>query len=85
MLIPLREGYLQFPSVEIRAVVSVGRDGVVGGSGGGSVVSSEVDYKNVGEVVRCVSDARKTTVSLDASGPQGGAWLLESERRSVVR
>jgi len=24
----------------------------------------------------------KTTVSLDASGPQGGAWLLESERRT---
>jgi hypothetical protein len=87
VLIPLREGYLQFPSVEIRAVAGVGRDGVVGGSGSGSgsVVSSEVDYKNVGEVVRCVSDVRKTTVSLDASGLQGGAWLLESERRSVVR
>ena len=44
------------------------------------VVSCETDYKTSGETIRVISDARKTTVSLDASGPQGGAWLLETER-----
>lgn len=76
VLIPLREGYLQFPDVEIKSVSRA-----LGGQGVDSI-TSEVDYKNIGESVRCISDARKTTVSLDASGPQGGAWLLETERRT---
>jgi hypothetical protein len=46
-----------------------------------AVVTCETDYKNSGETIRVISNARKTTVSLDAMGPQGGAWLLESERR----
>ncbi len=96
MLIPLREGYLPYPNLEIRPVPAgkgaahldrnEGQSPVVGddesknkdGAGG---ILSEIDYKNVGEVIRVISNAEKTTVSLDASGPQGGAWLLECVRR----
>jgi len=86
ILIPLREGFLSYPTLDIRPapVVKVIRPG---SSDGGAaqihenIVTCETDYKNAGETIRVVSDARKTTVSLDASGPQGGAWLLESERR----
>ena len=90
VLVPLREGFLPFPNVEIKAA-PIGR---LLNSGPGStddgtaratqpVVTCETDFKNTGETIRVISDARKTTVSLDASGPQGGAWLLETERRSI--
>lgn len=85
VLIPLREGYLPYPSVEIKAVAApktVGDDGVVKST---TTVSCETDFRNAGETVRVISDARRTTVSLDASGPNGGAWLLESERRGMGR
>jgi hypothetical protein len=88
MLIPLREGYLPYPNVEIRPapVTRVLQPGSSGGHDTGNqlkqaIVNCESDYKNSGETIRVISDARKTTVSLDASGPQGGAWLLETERR----
>ncbi|KAJ8059389.1 hypothetical protein OCU04_012340 [Sclerotinia nivalis] len=88
VLIPLREGFLQYPTVEIKALPST-RSVRPGSSGGGEEsvksrsrpVTCETDCKNTGETIRITSDARKTTMSLDASGPQGGAWLLESERR----
>ncbi|KAK6587408.1 hypothetical protein PZA11_000698 [Diplocarpon coronariae] len=83
VLIPLREGFLPFPHVDIKsaprllsptsAEASPNKKAVL--------VSCESDYKNAGETIRVISDALSTTVSLDASGPQGGAWLLESERR----
>ncbi|QSZ29198.1 hypothetical protein DSL72_003709 [Monilinia vaccinii-corymbosi] len=87
VLIPLREGFLPYPTVEIKALPatrsvrpgsSSGEEGVKGKS---RPVTCETDCKNTGETIRIISDARKTTMSLDASGPQGGAWLLESERR----
>lgn len=81
ILIPLREGFLPFPHVEIKAVPAVRVLGADVGEGANAVVSCETDYRNAGETLRVISDAVKTTVSLDASGPQGGAWLLESERR----
>ncbi|RDW77331.1 hypothetical protein BP6252_05384 [Coleophoma cylindrospora] len=91
VLIPLREGFLPFPTVEIHYVAppkpvvrsSTGHPGTSDAATTEPkyIVTSETDFKNVGETIRVVSDARKTTVSLDASGPQGGAWLLESERR----
>jgi len=95
LLVPLREGYHQFPSLEIKPVPvakTMGEnereasEGVSGHGGKGATVTvtSEVNYKNVGETIRVVSNAGKTTVSLDASGPGGGAWLLESERRRDV-
>lgn len=89
LLIPLREGYLPFPSLEVKAVPVVGGgEKKVEKEKGDKVkeeelprVTSECDYGNVAMLVRVFSDAFKTTVSLDASGPQGGAWLLESKRR----
>ncbi|KJZ80064.1 hypothetical protein HIM_00778 [Hirsutella minnesotensis 3608] len=40
---------------------------------------SEVDWRNLGEVVRVVKERRGVTVSLDASGPAGGPLVLASE------
>ncbi|KAG0651087.1 Transport particle subunit TMEM1 [Hyphodiscus hymeniophilus] len=90
LLIPLREGFLPYPNVEIKAAppTKLLRSGP-GSPGDGptgptsSVVTCETDFKNSGESIRVISDARRTTVSLDASGPQGGAWLLETERRTA--
>ncbi|ESZ99511.1 hypothetical protein SBOR_0076 [Sclerotinia borealis F-4128] len=88
VLIPLREGFLQYPTVEIKALPSIRNtrpgspgDGEESVKGKPRLVTCETDCKNTGETIRIISDARKTTMSLDASGPQGGAWLLESERR----
>ena len=93
VLMPVREGFLPFPKIEIKPVPLTRVLRSAGGGGAASpehastaakqpVVSCETDYKNAGESIRVISDARRTTVSLDASGPQGGAWLLETERRS---
>ncbi|KUJ22443.1 TMEM1 family protein-like protein [Mollisia scopiformis] len=85
VLIPLREGFLPFPNVDIKPAHSLKHVGYAEDETPRlkrPVVTCETDYKNAGETLRVISDARKTTVSLDASGPQGGAWLLESERRS---
>jgi hypothetical protein len=92
LLIPLKEGYLPYPHIEIKPtpIGKLAADGQNGGSvqvpsseeaENSDVVTCETDYKNMGEVIRVISNARKTTVSLDASGPQGGVWLLESEVR----
>jgi hypothetical protein len=90
VLIPLREGFLPFPNVEIKSapVAKLLRAGmtspeVTANQATHTAVTCETDYKNSGETIRVISDARKTTVSLDASGPQGGAWLLETERRNA--
>ena len=83
VLIPLREGFLPFPAVDIKPVPRLHSPGEASGDSAKkpNPVSCEMDYKNAGETIRVITDALKTTVSLDASGPQGGAWLLESERR----
>jgi hypothetical protein len=91
VLIPLREGFLPFPNVDIKPVpvakvIKSGTTAVKEDAAARvkqTVVTCETDYKNFGETLRVISDARTTTVSLDASGPQGGAWLLESERRGT--
>jgi hypothetical protein len=91
VLIPLREGHLPFPNVEIKParVARILRPGAGSPDENATrsvqlIVSCETDYKNAGDTIRVISNARKTTVSLDASGPQGGAWLLETQRRSEV-
>ncbi|CAK7210640.1 hypothetical protein SBRCBS47491_000843 [Sporothrix bragantina] len=88
MLIPLREGRLPYPSVEIREVVPSNSDGGHDtGSPAGAAASDahhcETDYRNLGETVHVVADRTRLTLSLDASGPGGGPLVLESERARV--
>ncbi|TVY81832.1 Trafficking protein particle complex subunit [Lachnellula suecica] len=74
VLIPLREGFLPLPNVDIKPApaVKVLKPGAEEASSRKkSPVTCETDHKNAGETIRVISDARKTTVSLDASGPQG--------------
>ncbi|KAG8411237.1 hypothetical protein J3459_016451 [Metarhizium acridum] len=75
VLIPQREGHLPYPTVEIRDVPPV--DGHRGGAS--TPAPCEVDWRNLGETVRVVSERRSVTVSLDASGPGGGPLVCESE------
>lgn len=71
ILIPLREGWLPYPSVEIREVLPDGAEMVA--------QNCEVDFKNIGETIRVVDEKVSVTVSLDASGPGGGPLVLETE------
>ncbi|KAK3940892.1 trafficking protein particle complex subunit 10 [Diplogelasinospora grovesii] len=86
LLVPLREGWLPFPTVDIREVKSNNKEesstGSGSGSGGGGHGHCEIDYRNVGETVRVIADRARVTLSLDASGPGGGPLVLESERWS---
>ncbi|KAJ4187475.1 hypothetical protein NW755_006965 [Fusarium falciforme] len=70
IMIPLREGWLPYPGVEIREVKEVQDNQPQG---------CEVDLRNLGESVRAVGERKAVTVSLDASGPGGGPLVLESE------
>jgi trafficking protein particle complex subunit 10 len=88
VLIPLREGFLSLPNVEIKPApfVTVHKPGPAGSEEARVKqvnITCETDFKNAGETIKVTSNSQKTTVSLDASGPQGGAWLLESERREL--
>ncbi|KAK4175782.1 trafficking protein particle complex subunit 10 [Triangularia setosa] len=76
VLVPLREGYLPWPGVEIREVKGEGESPV-----GGTMVHCETDYKNLGETVEVVGDRGRITVSLDVSdgGDRGGPMVLECE------
>ncbi|ROT37053.1 hypothetical protein SODALDRAFT_324725 [Sodiomyces alkalinus F11] len=77
LMAPLREGWLPYPSVEIREAKS-DEQGTAGSQG-----PIELDYRNLGETVRVVADRERVTLSLDSSGPGGGPLVLESERRVV--
>lgn len=79
ILIPQKEGWLPYPSVDIREVN--GDQGESGAPRSAAGHSIEVDWRNLGETVRVVSDKQAITVSLDASGPAGGPLVLESESR----
>jgi trafficking protein particle complex subunit 10 len=70
IMIPLREGWLPYPGIEIREV----KDGVEN-----QAQTCEVDFRNLGESIRAVGERKGVTVSLDASGPGGGPLVLESE------
>ncbi|KAK1753352.1 trafficking protein particle complex subunit 10 [Echria macrotheca] len=82
LLIPLREGWLPYPSVEIREVqANNGLEGGDMGRGHGhGEHHCETDYRNLGETVHVIADRGKVTLSLDASGPGGGPLVLESDR-----
>lgn len=88
LLVPLREGWLPYPSVEIREVKQAAGSlaAAATGRGGGDAETQspgfwhcETDYRNLGETVRVIADRRRVTLSLDASGPGGGPLVLESE------
>jgi trafficking protein particle complex subunit 10 len=93
ILIPIKSGYLPYPHLEIKPTPTLkpttmearaNSNGPIPGDDTASradVITCETNYKNVGETIRVFSNARKITVSLDASGPQGGAWLLDTEKR----
>lgn len=76
MLIPLREGYLGYPILDIRVVPYLLKEG----EKEPEKITSEVEWKNAASVMRVSSLAGKTTVSLDAPGLNGGALLMESEK-----
>ncbi|ERS95655.1 hypothetical protein HMPREF1624_07729 [Sporothrix schenckii ATCC 58251] len=94
MLIPLREGRLPYPSVEIRQIMSDST--TTGGHHAEPSLNGhpheplaghhhcETDYRNLGETVHVVADRTRLTLSLDASGPGGGPLVLESERARGV-
>ncbi|PNY23292.1 Trafficking protein particle complex subunit 10 [Tolypocladium capitatum] len=75
ILIPRREGWLPYPSVDIREIVTA-----TGAGGEEATQACEVDWRNLGETVHVVSENKGVTVSLDASGPGGGPLVFESER-----
>ncbi|KAI0482695.1 hypothetical protein GGR56DRAFT_663487 [Xylariaceae sp. FL0804] len=97
LLVPLREGWLPYPSVDIREVRS-GADAAAAGSffgsfsgggssGGGNTPQQhhfETDLRNLGEAVRVVADRAGVTLSLDASGPGGGPLVLDVERSTAT-
>jgi len=77
LLVPLREGWLPFPHVEVREVRPMEeQDEEVVHHG----AHCESYFCNTGEVVRVVADRERVTISLDSSGPGGGPLVLESER-----
>ncbi|PHH93073.1 hypothetical protein CDD83_1358 [Cordyceps sp. RAO-2017] len=72
ILIPQREGWLPYPTVEIREIL-------LDADGQETTQPCEVDWRNLGETVRTVKERKVVTVSLDASGPGGGPLVFESE------
>jgi hypothetical protein len=78
VLIPQREGWLPYPSVDIRQVQEPrgGNDAPANGC--------EVDWRNLGETIRVIGDKKLLTVSLDASGPGGGPLVFESENHAHI-
>lgn len=93
LLVPLREGWLPYPNVEVRevrqgadaddntaaAAVAAAAAAASGAGQQQGIGQCETDYRNLGETVRVVADRAKATLSLDASGPGGGPLVLESE------
>ncbi|KAI1858755.1 uncharacterized protein JN550_012505 [Neoarthrinium moseri] len=94
LLIPQREGWLNYPNVDIREIrpadashPSAGGGGESGGvtpvdGGDPAMQHCETDLRNLGESVRVVPDRERVTLSLDASGPGGGPLVLGVEKRN---
>ncbi|OTA97832.1 hypothetical protein M434DRAFT_391451 [Hypoxylon sp. CO27-5] len=90
LLVPLREGWLPYPSVDIREVrpyddiAAVSSPSAKTPVDGGAGVHYETDFRNLGETVRVIADRARVTLSLDASGPGGGPLVLDVERLREV-
>ncbi|KAI0842753.1 trafficking protein particle complex subunit 10 [Hypoxylon sp. FL0890] len=91
LLVPLREGWLPYPSVDIRevrpyddiaAISSPSAKTPIDRGAGG--VHFETDFRNLGETVRVIADRGRVTLSLDTSGPGGGPLVLDMERSREV-
>ncbi|KAL5596643.1 hypothetical protein BROUX41_006661 [Berkeleyomyces rouxiae] len=89
MLVPLREGWITYPIVDIRETAALGPAGAPVESNNGTGLAAsiangantiEIDFKNLGQVLRVVNDRGKVTLSLNSSGPGGGPLVLESEQ-----
>lgn len=81
VLIPQREGWLPYPSVDIREVpLEAGQTDQQQQQA--QQQGLEIDWKNIGETVRVIGGRAGVTVSLDASGPGGVPLLLSVD--SVV-
>ncbi|CAK7275457.1 hypothetical protein SEPCBS119000_006703 [Sporothrix epigloea] len=83
ILIPLREGQLSYPSVEIREVIYSNPDDQ--DSATSAAHHCETDYRNLGDTVHVMQGRKRLTLSLDASGPDGGLMVLESRQTCVNR
>ncbi|KAI0850424.1 trafficking protein particle complex subunit 10 [Daldinia vernicosa] len=81
LLIPLREGWLPYPNVDIREVRDQENTGATTpGAESARAGQFETDLRNLGETVRVLADRARVTLSLDASGPGGGPLVLDVER-----
>jgi hypothetical protein len=82
ILIPQKEGWLPYPSVEIREVSAEGDEQQQQQQQQTKPAAPvlEVDWRNLGETVRVVGGRTGVTVSLDASGPGGGPLVLGVDR-----
>ncbi|KAI1329230.1 cis-golgi transport protein particle complex subunit [Xylariaceae sp. FL0255] len=83
LLIPLREGWLPYPNVEIREVKSAGSSSAGINRRSDEQSQFETDFRNIGETVRIIADRTRVTLSLDASGPGGGPLVLDMEKQDV--
>ncbi|CAK7269048.1 hypothetical protein SEPCBS57363_003407 [Sporothrix epigloea] len=86
VLIPLREGRLCLPNVDIREVVHSSPDDQekqILIRAASAARHCETDYRNLGETVHVLAERKQLTVSLDASEPNGGLLVLESIRAHV--
>ncbi|OTB06221.1 hypothetical protein M426DRAFT_9712 [Hypoxylon sp. CI-4A] len=79
LLVPLREDWLPYPSVDIREVRS-NEDVVASPTRSSGAAHFETDFRNLGETVRVLADRARVTLSLDTSGPGGGPLVLDAER-----
>ncbi|EAW07582.1 putative TMEM1 family protein [Aspergillus clavatus NRRL 1] len=91
MLLPQKAGHLLLPGLEIRSFVPTAtttpnQPGNPAPALQRRQIPCEVDYRNHGETVMVLPDLRQTTVSLNPAGGggDGGAWLIDSERRREV-
>ncbi|KAI2626353.1 cis-golgi transport protein particle complex subunit [Xylaria nigripes] len=90
LLIPLREGWLPYPTVEIREVRSdpIPTDRTANASAsaksrGSGEIQFETDFRNLGETVRVIADRTRVTLSLDTGGPGGSPLVIETEHRLI--
>lgn len=81
VLIPLRDGWLPYPMVEIREIKN--SPSSLSAADQHAHVC-EVDWRNLGETIRVIGDKSLVTVSLDASGPNGGPLVFESEQMASL-